>query len=293
MDFTKAISYNSLSVNTVARSAGGLPTTGYLVERFQPIPPQIDAYFEKRALTDGMDAGDVYLAGRQFGLIVTAFGSTKGDLWDKAQALLTAFSPTIAYSTDTANRGFLAFDFYQPTATIATWPTSAYPDGIPMRYYLRPMHHPVYLVERDKDGGTASRGFSKRFEVAMQARDPRKYLQAAISAAITTATQTAAYKGDYPTGPIFTWSLSATGSSAFTLVVNSMSNVINLSSLSSGSFTFDYDKKFLYATSSGASKMDLISSFNGFDRISSGSTFKMGNATGISTPLLTYREAFS
>lgn len=293
MDFSKAVTFNSLSINTATRSAGGVATSGYLIDRFRPIPPGVDAYKEKRALRDGIDAGDVYLAGRQFSLIVTVFGSTRGDFWDKTQDLLEKFSPTIAYTADSANRGFLAFDFYQPTADIATWPTSAYPDGIPMRYYLRPAHHPVYMVERDRDGGAASRGLSKPFEVMMEARDPRKYLQTAISQAITTASQTAVYKGDYPTWPIFTFSLSATGHSAFTLDVSGVSNAINLSAQSSGSFTYDYDKGFLYATSSGDSKMSLISVFNGYSPIEAGATFRMANPTGISTPLITYREAFS
>lgn len=293
MNLAKPIVFNGITANAVTTAAGGLPARGYHVDSFRPVPPPTDAYFEKRATRDGMDAGDVYLAGRQFAMIVTAFGTSQGDMWDLTQDLLEKFNPTIAYNADTAAKGFLALDFYQPTADIVSWPTSAYPNGIPLRYYVRPIQAPVYIVERDKDGGTATRGFSKRFEIALIAKDPRKYTQAAISTAITTASQTATYRGDYPAFPVFTFSLSATGSSAFTLVVNSISNVINLSSLSSGSFTFDYDIGFLYATSSGASKMDLLSSFNGFPSISSGSTFSMVNRTGISTPLIGYREAFS
>lgn len=292
MDLSLPISYNSLSINTATRSAGGNPTSGYIVEQFRPIPPPIDSYFEKRALTDGMDAGDVFLAGRQFGLIVSAFGTTKADLWDKTQDLLAAFSPTIAYATDTANVGFLAFDFTQPTADIVTWPTSAFPNGIPMRYYVRPMHSPIYLVERDKDGGTASRGFSKRFEIALQARDPRKYLQSTIASAITTATQTATYRGDYPTQPVLTWSMTAAGSSAFAVVINTATVQINLSAQTSGSFELDFG---LGTFEKGTTSMWGLVTIAGFFPIEAGSTFRFANPTGLAggTATLTYREAFS
>jgi hypothetical protein len=292
VDFSKPIVYNSLSVNTATRSAGGLPTVGYLVEQFRPLPPAIDAYFEKRALTDGMDAGDVYLAGRQFGLIVTVFGSTQGDFWDRAQDLFYAFSPTIAYATDSANAGFLPLDFYQPTADIATWPTSAYPSGIPLRYYVRPMHAPIYLVERDKDGGTVSRGFSKRFEINLQARDPRKYLQSTIAATVTSTTQTAVYKGDYESFPVFSWSMSAAGSSAFQLTLNSTNLTINLASISTGSLSYDFGAGTLI-DQSGASKLGQVTIIDPYPKVRTGSTFRFLNGTGVSGCTMTYREAFT
>lgn len=292
MDLGGTVTYNGLSLNTVTRQAGGLPMSGYAVERFRPDPPPPTSYLEKRAISDGLDAGDVFLGGRSFALVVTAYGTSEGDFWDKAQDLVTGFTPTVAYAADSANRGFLALDFYQPTADVATWPTSAYPDGIPMRYYVRPQASPTYMVERDKDGGTASDPRSKTFDINLVARDPRKYLQSQTTATITTSTQTVTYKGDYPTPAIITFSLSATGNSAFTLTLGGLAVVINLSSQSSGSFTFDYGLKFLYATSGGASKMDLISSVAGYSSVDTGTTFIMSNSTGISTPVLTYRTAF-
>lgn len=291
MDFSKAITYNGLSVNTVTNSAGGLPSYGYQVDSFRPIPPAIQSYYEKRALVDGMDAGDVTLAGRQFGLIVTAYGTSKGHFWEIAQDLFTAFSPTIAYSADTANRGFIAFDFFQPTSDIVTWPTSSFPNGIPMRYYMRPMHSPILVVERDKDGGTASRGFSKRFEITLNARDPRKYLQSTVATAITTATQTATYRGDYPTFPVITWTMTAAGHSAVSLSISGYAVVINLSSQTSGSFEFDYGKG-TFKKNSVTSVWSLVTSDTTLQPIESGSTFVMTNQTGISAPLITYREAF-
>lgn len=293
MNLLAAISYNSLSINTASRSAGGGPTTGYRVKRFAPDPPPPTSYLEKRALADGLDAGDVYLGGRSFGLIVVAYGSTEGDFWDKAQDLFAAFSPTIAYDTDTAERGFLAFDFYQPTADIATWPESAYPSGIPMRYYMRPSSGPVYTVERSRD--TADDGpHSKAFSIPLIARDPRKYLQSAtVTGQFQTANQTVTYRGDYWTHPIITFSLSATGHSAFTLTIGGLAVAIDLSGQSSGTFEFDYGKRTLIGVGSGESKAGLIRASAGYAVIESGTTYRYANITGISSCTMTYREAWA
>jgi len=286
------ISYNSLSINTATRSAGGGPTAGYRVMRFAPDPPPPVSYLEKRALADGLDAGDVFLGGRSFGLIVAAYGSTEGDFWDKAQGLFSAFSPTIAYDADTANRGFLAFDFYQPTANIATWPASAYPDGIPMRYYMRPSSGPVYVLERDKDNPDG-KAHSKQFSIPLVARDPRKYFQSATTTPQwTVSNQLVTYRGDYWTHPIVTFSLSAGGHSAFALRhdIGAYFAVINLSTESSGTFILDHSKGTL--TKSGVSKAGLVSSAN-YGVVESGEFFRYENPTGISSCTMTYREAWA
>lgn len=292
MDLGGTVTYNGLSLNTVTRRPGGQPSSGYLVERFSPEPPPPTSYLEKRALADGLDAGDVFLGGRQIGLIVTVFGSTAGDFWDKAQDLFVAFSPTISYDSDSAERGFTALDFYQPTADIATWPTSAYPSGIPMRYYVRPQAGPSYAIERDKDGGVGGQGRSKAFSIPLIARDPRKYLQSTVTTGqFQTTTQVASYRGDYWTHPIITFSLSATGHSAFALRVNEIHVDINLSGQSSGTFIFDYGKRTL--TKSGVSKAGLIAASAGYNVVESGTTFRYSNPTGISSCTMTYREAFA
>lgn len=292
MDLGKPVTYNGLSLNTVVRAGGGAPTSGYLVERIAPEPSPPSGYLEKSALRDGLDAGDVFLGGRSLGLIVTVFGSTAGDFWDKTQGLLSAFSPTIAYDTDTASHGFMALDFFQPTANIATWPTSTFPNGIPMRYYLRCSGGPRYAIERDRDGGLAAMGRSKPFDIPLIARDPRKYNQTAItSAQFTTTNQTAVYRGDYWTYPIITFSLSATGHSAFTLNISGFDIQLNLSGQSSGTFTFDYAKRTL--TLAGVSKSGLITASQGYAPVKTGATFKFTNPTGISSCSMDYREAWA
>ena len=290
MNLQATITYNSLSINTAARSAGGAPTSGYRVLRFSPEPPPPTGYLEKRALTDGLDAGDVFLGGRTFGLVVQVFGSSEGDFWDKAQDLFAALTPTIAYDADSTNRGFLAFDFSQPTADIATWPTSAYPNGIPLRYYMRPSSGPSYVVERGKDN-IRDGGHAKAFNTQLIARDPRKYLQSAtVTAEFTTNEQPAVYRGDYWTHPIVTFSLSASGHSAFTLTIGNYSVTINLSAQSSGTFVLNYGERTL--TLAGVSKSGLIT-FASYGVVEVGTLYRYVNPTGISSCTMTYREAFA
>ena len=294
MNLGASVTYNGLSLNTVTTQSGGLPMSGYAVEKFQPLPPPPTEYLEKRALTDGLDAGDVFLGGRTFMLIVTAYGTSAGDFWDKAQDLITGFTPTIAYTADSTNRGFLAFDFTQPTADTATWSAASFPDGIPMRYYVRPEASPTFLIERDKDGGSSTNPMAKTFDIRLLARDPRKYYQTLQSTSLSVAgsTSTITYRGDYPSPAILTFSLSATGHSAFTIVVDGISNVINLSSVSTGDFTLDYGRRYFYS-STDTSEMDLISSIGGWADVSVGSTVSLLNTTGIQSPLFKYRSAWA
>jgi hypothetical protein len=290
VNFLGPVSYNGLLINT-AVVAAGTPTRGYRIDRFAPEPPPPSSYVEKRALGDGLDVGDVFLGGRQFGLIVTVLGTSAGDFWDLAQDLFAAFSPTIAYEADTANRGFLDYDFHQPTADIVTWPTSAYPYGIPLRYYMRPSSGPAYALERERDNAGA-RGHAKQFSIQLLARDPRKYLQTATTTGqFTTANQTAVYRGDYWTYPIITFSLSATGHSAFTPNISGLDIQIDLSGHSSGTWTFDYGQRTLVLA--GAASEGLIVASQGYGVIEAGATFKYTNPTGISSCTMTYREAWA
>lgn len=241
MDLSLPISYNSLSINTTVRSAGGRPASGYQVDEVDTSEVEIAAYFEKRAISDGIDASDVYLGRRRIGMIVSVFGSSQGDFWDKAQDLLKAFSPTLSLSADTANLGFLPLDFYQPTADIVTWPTSTYPNGIPLRYYVRPLLLPSYKIDRDDTGGVSDRGLAKKFRISLVAKDPRKVLQAQTTVALT-AFAAGSYDGDYPTPVSISFvSGSSTGNGSLTIDSNVLS--VNIDAAST-TYTFSETGEF-------------------------------------------------
>ena len=145
------VSYNGWANSLTTRA--GAPSDGWQILRANVSPIGVTQYLDKKALQDGMDANDVYENARQINLIVGVYGSTKGSFWDNLQTLLSAFNPTIAYNADTANVGFIALDFFQPTADISTWPTSTYPHGIPLRFYGRPAALPRYAIERKATSG--------------------------------------------------------------------------------------------------------------------------------------------
>ena len=288
MDLTKPISYNGWTASQSLSKAAGSRLSGYLVKSVQVTDVDATQYMEKRAVHDGMSAADTYLNGRRIVMIVSVYGSTRGDAWDKLADLQEAFSPTIAYDADSANLGFLALDFYRPTADIATWPTSANPSGIPQRIYARPLFPPRYPLQRDGDGGT---GVALDTRVEMIARDPRIYHQTQQSVSLSTSSQTATNRGNYPSWPIVTFSITATGSSALTVVTAGYSVAINFSSQSSGDFTLDYSNRTLEA--GGTSYANLYTGTPVFKQIAAGgSVVYLVNATGL-TATMTYREAWA
>lgn len=254
MDFTKPITFSSLDINTVSRGPTGAAMSGYQLDSFDQSNVEVAAFAEKRALRDGVDASDVYLGRRRVSAIVTVFGSTLGDFWDKTQALLAAFSPTLAFDEREDQLGFLAFDFFQPTADIVTWPTSAYPDGIPLRYYLRPSAPPAYISRRDFSGGTPGLGLSNQYNLSLVARRPGK-----VSVSQATTTSDATNLGDYPTRPsIVISSSSATGNASiqFTNSPHAAESLLITIDAASATYTADCDRGLFYKGSTV--RMDLV-----------------------------------
>lgn len=295
MDLSKAISYNGLTISGVTRSSGGLPAYGMQIERANFSDAEVTSYVDKSALQDGVDVGDVYLGRRVLNIRASVFGTSQGDAWDRLADFLAAFNPRLAYNADTANLGFLPFDFYQPTADIATWATSAYPNGIPLRFYCRPAALPTWEVLRDSTGGAASGGLAFDVSVPLVMRDPRKYLQTAQTLTVTGSSQSATYRGNYPTwGTITITKTSAAGPSNFTVVLSGQTSVFDLSSAGGLGYTIDYERKLFYLTSSGASRMSWVTTgINGDEIDPDGSTtISMANSTGL-TVTLSYREAFA
>lgn len=287
MRFDAPIVYNGWTA-ALTRQSGGRPSAGSLFEAFDPANVQAVGYLDKRALQDGIDAGDVYLGARQFTGIVSVFGSTWGDFWDKTDSFLAAFSPTLAYDADSANLGFLPFDFFQPTANIATWPTSAFPNGIPMRYYVRPVAPPGYALRRDDVGGDDGQGLSRRFTLSMVARDPRKYRQTTVEVTASSATLT--YRGNYSSFPTISWTQTTTGSASFRIVIDGHSTTVNLSAQTSGAFVLDYSRRML--TRDGVNRPDLVTA-TAWPQVRSGTTYRRENDTGTSGVTLSYREAWA
>jgi hypothetical protein len=288
MDLSAPIAYNGVTLQPPSASPSGAVRRGVEIENIDISSVQVDAYYDPKALAVGVDASDVYERARLVSISAAVLGTTKGDVWDQAQSVLSAFNPSIAYNADTANLGFLAMTFRQPTIDTSTW-SAGY---IPMQMYLRPAAPPRFVVERGRTSDTAGRGFSLPVTLSLLARDPRKYAQTQQTISITTATQTATYRGDYPTWPILSFSMSASGSSSFALTVAGGTITLNLATTTTGTFTFNYQTRTL-TDANGTVRADLISSVSSVRQVKSGSTVYASSTTGMSSVTLTYREAWA
>lgn len=298
MDLTGTIAYNGTTATTPTPVAGDSVLDGYLCESANISEIDVSQYLDKRSVKDGLDAADVYLGGRRVRLIYSVLGSTKGRAWDNLTALEAAFSPVLAYNADSANLGFLALDYYRPTANISTWPTSAYPHGIPMRLYARPLAPPRWDVSRITTGGASAKGAGFRVELNLICRDPRQYLQSLTQVTMTSNTATATYRGNYPTLPIITFLVTAAGSTATTrLGIGSQYVPLILSNASTAGspYTIDFSTgQITDANGALANSLFATSDTISFPPVQSGSTYWVsGSFTGLGTRTLKYREAFT
>lgn len=287
MDLSAAIVYNGLTALPPSASPSA-PKSGVEFESVDISDITTDAYMDRRALQDGADVSDVYLGMRSVRIQGAAFGTSKGHAFDQLQAVLHAFSPTIAYNADTANRGFLAFQFQQTTISTSVW-TAGY---VPMQFYLRPLSPPRYTINRAATADTRGRGFSVPFTAQLVARDPRKYAQTAQSVSISTATSpNVPHRGDYPTLPIITMTITSAGSSAFTVFVDGTSVNVNLSTVTSGVLSLDYSTRML-TDANGVSYQSLVA--GNFTPVRAGGVqIYVTTMTGLSSVTADYREAWS
>lgn len=313
MDLGKAITWADINLNSVTAQPTGLPLSGYKVDRITIAPPPLTQYVEKRALTDGLVASDVFLGGRTISAIVTAYGTSAGDFWDKTQTLARIMSAPLrrqaAIDADQANtEGFGFLSFFQPTTSTAVgqWPTSTYPNGIPLAYEVRPLQM-EYDLERSKDASESDEPQSKAFRLQWIAKNPRKihttYVSTSVSADTTTAT--ISYRGDYPNWPIVQFTMTAAGFGDVNIVIDGFSVVIATTEVTTGfpkTFYVDYDTRSIWdgdpLDEASTLRNDLYATFpslNGFVQVRSGSTFRAAGVSNIDNVPVTLkvREAYA
>jgi len=290
VDLSAPIIYNGHTTAGATVTAGGAPSIGTTIDRINVSDIDVAAYLERRALTDGLNASDVYLGGRRVVIDAAVFGSSIAHGWDQLQAFQRAYHPRIAYNADTANLGFLAFKFRQPTTSTASW-SAGY---IPLQFYLRPIRPVQYTVDRATSGGVGGKGIAFRARAELVARDPRKYAQTATALSITTSAQTVSKLGDYPSFGIVTWSQTAVGAAAFQIVLNSTSISINLSAQSSGSWELNYANRTLKRATSNLMSV-LNTEAPTWPELTPGTvdTIYSSTQTGVSGLTLTFYDAFA
>jgi hypothetical protein len=307
MDLGKAITWADINLNSVTLAPTGQPMSGYKVEKIVVSPPPLTQYVEKRALNEGLVASDVYLGGRNIMAIVTAYGTSAGDFWDKTQALARVMSAPLrrlaAVDDDEENtEGFGYLSFYQPTMStgVGQWPTSAYPNGIPLAYEVRPLQM-SYELERQHDDSDGP--MSKSFDMNWIARDPRKiHTTYASAVSVSGASTSLAYRGDYPNYPIVQWTQTAAGGGTMSLLVDGISIGVSISEITSGlpaNMNLDFNTRTLFQgdplDSASTIRTEILSTIGGFPQVRNGSTFDTASVTGVANGTVTLKvlEAFA
>lgn len=200
MDLTRPVTYRTLTLNGAQGGPGGdNPIDGMRLVRARYANVQAVGYKEKRALDDGLDASDTYLAGRDLTLMGEVFGQNKGRLFDLLDLLRLKFTATDAYAESPDTRGYLPLAFSQPTEF-----TVYYPTGFVDRVLnIRPLAQPEFDIEFGSIGGSPSRGYVVPYVTRADARDPRFYAPTAITEDLDggdgVITGTLLNRGNYPT----------------------------------------------------------------------------------------------
>lgn len=280
------ISYNGWT-DTLTRVPGGSAMDGFVVERANFSDVDAIGYLEKKALADGLDANDIFLGARRLDIDVSVYGSTRASFFDRADEFLAAFHPTLAYANETAVLGFRAFKFRQPTTDTASWSQGS----IPMQMNLRPVAPPTYSIERDSSGGEITKGMGRLFKVSLIARDPRKYAQETVDITQNSSTLSS-YRGNYFTPPQISWTMVSTGVSNFTITIDGIAVVVDMSGESSGSWILDYARKRLTKDTVGQPQLIDLTATEGWPEVKRNSTYVRSGTTGSTGTTLTYREAW-
>lgn len=171
MDLTLPVIYRGITLNAARTGPGPIPVSGVRLTQVKYSDVSVHGYTEKKSLSDGMDASDVYMGQRNVDLVGEVFAQNKGDLFDYIDQLRLKFTPTDAYAEDPDKRGYLPLWFQIPTKWTSHWPT-----GITDRVlYVRPRGQPDHTIEFRAIGGRDNDGFVVPFSVSLEAKDPRFY----------------------------------------------------------------------------------------------------------------------
>jgi len=166
---------NEFHLNTIVGeqdiSGGSVPLSGYAVEGVGFGGVQPVGYTDPKATSDGIDTAEAYAGRRTLSMLMSVYGSTRVDLYQKIQDLLTVmrFMPRRYAATD----GFRQLRF-----TMLTTNTSVFPSGeIPSYVLVRPLDMPTTEVTTAQTTGSDTRGYSARIMLNFLMKYPFKYGQ--------------------------------------------------------------------------------------------------------------------
>jgi hypothetical protein len=204
-----------LDINSVRdpNAIGSSPVSGYMIEQvdFSSVP--VTAFTEDTPLVDGVDSYDPYLSSRTISIVLSVYGSTYGDFWDKITALNAAFQAQ-PKAADTGTYPALDADgkrklsFSQPKAS----------GSYSLYMMVRPIALPRFVTDASSAAGDESRGYSVRCTIALMAEDPYKYFASETTVSRTgSGTLSVVNSGTTIAWPTVTWNITSTSTVSVTL----------------------------------------------------------------------------
>lgn len=274
------LSYNGLTFNQII---GGSKKDIIEVNQVRVRTP-VRHIRERREYDTGLEVYGAFKEGKQLNLSGVIRASSHGALYDRIAEMAAAFDPDAVSRDNPDTFGFLPLDFSLPTSN-----TTDYPSGlIPCRYYVR-------AEEAFEPPMSQYSGLAVPYVLSLLAADPRRYLQAESSAAISGATtvidNTAANFNSWPTitlemagagSPV--WQIDRVGDSRTPLTVN-------LSQLVDGdTLVIDMDRRTIKVN--GLDRIDLYVSGGWFDLSPGSITITTNDLTNVICAIA-WRPAFS
>jgi len=178
---------------------------------FSSVP--VTAFTEDTPLVDGVDSYDPYLSSRTISIVLSVYGSTYGDFWDKITALNAAFQAQ-PKAADTGTYPALDADgkrklsFSQPKAS----------GSYSLYMMVRPIALPRFVTDASSAAGDESRGYSVRCTIALMAEDPYKYFASETTVSRTgSGTLSVVNSGTTIAWPTVTWNITSTSTVSVTL----------------------------------------------------------------------------
>jgi hypothetical protein len=229
MDFNLPITYqiagsSTINLNSIAASevTTSSPLSGYKVLSASFGDVTMTGYVDKRALHDGVDAADAYLATKQLSIVCGVFGSSIADFHDRVQALMDSARPVPREYQD--NYGFRDLCFSQATADTANFPTGY----IPMAMKVRPTTIPGIQLTSVQSIGVSAKGFAANVQLTFMAKKPYKFRQTSQAITISASSATTSFPnlGSAIVYPSFE-------------IVFSTSSTYSSATITSVTFTFD------------------------------------------------------
>ncbi len=177
MDTQRDIVYRGFTLNDSAIRASieagsgiGKGIDGSVVDSWDTSDVDIVQFMEKRALSDGMDAGDVFHGGRRLRLAGTHYGSTRALLYDRLDEFMAATNAVLAQREEPLDKGFRPLYFAKPTNRV-----DDYPGGL-IDLFINARPGPrQFIIQRDQQGGSDSHGLAIPYQASFVMRDPTLY----------------------------------------------------------------------------------------------------------------------